>query len=649
MRKIPFISQLLASIVSLPRPSKRLIQILFDCVALMLAVWCSYVLRLGTGFVPNASQMLLIVIAPMVTVPVFVRMGLYRAIMRYLPDRAFWTILQAVTLGTLFWVLVVFLAELYGATGMPRSIPVIYWFVALAFTGGSRFLVRHMLSDPGESYLSGKTLIYGAGSAGSQLVAALRAGGDRSVAGFLDDNRSLMGQDVAGLRVFSPHSLPSLIETLGIEEVILCVPSASATRKLEIAAWLAQYRVKQRILPSISELAAGKYQVSRLKEIDIEDLLGRTRVNPDPELLSQAVQGKSVLITGAGGSIGSELSRMVAKNGPREIILVDASEAALYDINRHIRAEHPSLSRHPVLTNIADKEKVGALFARHQPDVVFHAAAYKHVPMLEVNPAEGVLNNVFGSYYLTRAAFEAGVATFVLISTDKAVWPSSVMGATKRWAELITRHFAKKAAQTGSGQRFLAVRFGNVLGSRGSVVPLFKEQIAKGGPVTVTDERMTRYFMAIPEAAELIVQSSALAKGGETFLLDMGEPVRIMTLAENMIRLAGLTVRSDANPKGDIEIVVTGMRKGEKLEEVLDHAQGDLEMTVHPKIRMVTTGEQREVNIDAALEKLRAALSKADHEELKQVLFAFAEAKQVEPFGVAESETAPLKKSMRLH
>lgn len=608
------------------RPWKRVVQVVFDFVALTGCVWLAYVLRIGTSFVPNPWQVGFMFLAPVIAIPFFIRLGLYRAILRYLPDRVIWTIIQAMTMATIIWVVLAFLAEMSGGTGVPRSVPLIYWALGTIVTGGTRFAIKNFMAVPSISNAQGRrTLIYGAGGAGTQLAAALGAGGDANIIGFLDDNRALQGHDIAGLRVFPTNGLADLVGALSVEDIILSIPSASSSKRLEIAGRLAELPVKLHTMPAIADLAAGKYSIGQLKEIDIEDLLGRMSIAPDPHLIQSMISGKTILVSGAGGSIGSELCRLVAANGPAKIILLETSEYALYQIDKTLRNNHAGIDITPTLGSTTNKSLVDQLFAQHDIDVVFHAAAYKHVPLLEDNTAEGIRNNVLGSYCLTKAAFAAGVDHFVLISTDKAVRPSSVMGATKRWSELLVRHFADLADENVTGQRFLSVRFGNVLGSTGSVVPLFKDQIAEGGPLTLTDRAMTRYFMAIPEAAGLIVQAAALSDGGETFLLDMGEPISILALAENMIRLAGLTVRTKDNPAGDITIEVTGARPGEKLHESLYYDPALCLTTTHPKIQMAKRRNRELKDIEGAIEMLKLALDDGNAKKLRKALFDFIE------------------------
>lgn len=606
----------------LPRGAKRAVLIGFDVVALFVVLWLSYSLRLGTQFVPRPSQIALMAIAPAVALPVFARMGLYRAVIRYLPERAMWTIIQAMLLATLFWVGILFLAEFWRIGFVPRSVPILYFMFGTIVIGGARFVAKLVLSDRNERR-QGEVVIYGAGAAGAQLASALRANGARYVAGFIDDDPSLIGRDVSGVRVHAPSRLEWLVSNVGVKEVIISLPAMDAQRRQSIFAELSKHPVKIRTLPAISDIASGKYIVNQVRAIDIDDLLGRSTVPPDPDLLRTMIEGRVILVSGAGGSIGSELCRLIVKWNPGKLILLEANEFSLYQIER-VLTKRSSVACVPVLGSVGDAALVRRVIGSHGVAVVFHTAAHKHVPLVEANPLEGVRNNVLGTRTIAMAALELGVEQFVLISTDKAVHPSNVMGATKRWAELIVRRYGRRST---TGQRFCAVRFGNVLGSNGSVLPLFEEQIAAGGPVTLTDNRMTRYFMSIHEAAELIVQAGALSEGGDVFLLDMGEPIRIRQLAESMIRLAGFTIRDDANPNGDIEISEIGARPGEKLTEELFYDPTRAKATRHPKILTATTGERPGNGLEMALAALEAALERQDEQAVRGILFQFIEGK----------------------
>lgn len=608
----------------LPRGSKRLILIGFDVLALLFALWLSFTIRLGSSFSPTVYHWVLIAVAPVLAIPVFVRLGLYRAVIRYLPERAIVTITQAMALATLLWVVGLYFAEATRFAVFPRTVPLFYFIFGTLVMGGSRFAAKAVLSPP-ESTIGREAgvVIYGAGTSGTQLAEALRTQGRNYVAAFLDDDPTLWGRDVAGYRVYPPAGLAELVRNRGVREVILSVSWADAPTRTRIIEQLSQLPVKIRTLPAISDLASGKYLVSQLRAIDIDDLLGRSAAPSDPKLLEAMLVGRTILVTGAGGSIGSELTRLIAKWHPKKLVLLEANEFALYEIERTLKLTDGTVVV-PVLGSVTDAALVRRTLAAEAVEVIFHAAAHKHVPLVESNALEGVRNNVIGTRVLVEAARDAGVERFVLISTDKAVRPSSVMGATKRWAELIVRHYGAEGADGDAARRrFCAVRFGNVLGSNGSVVPLFREQIAAGGPVTLTDERMTRYFMSIHEAAELIVQAGALSEGGDIFLLDMGQPIRIRELAENMIRLAGLSVRSPENPDGDIEIAVTGSRPGEKLYEELFYDPARATRTAQPRIFRSPSAARGTSDLPQALGRLEAALRAEDEKEMRRVLFDY--------------------------
>ena len=606
----------------LPRPWKRLILMAFDAAAIVFVLWLSYSLRLGTHFLPSSKQLLLMALAPVVALPVFYRMGLYHAVIRHLPERAVWTIFQAMSLATLVWLALLFLAEVTRIGELPRSIPVFYWLFGTILVTVGRFAAKYFLTRPVQyNARSNVVVIYGAGEAGVQLANALRSHGNNYVAAFIDEKESLQGRDVAGVRVYKPASLGALIDEFGVQEVLVSLPSASPLRRQEILADLSKHPVKIRALPAINDLVAGKYLVSQLREIDIDDLLGRSSVPADPDLLRQMLDKKIILVSGAGGSIGSELTKLIIKWRPAKLILLEANEFALYQIERILQGngEVPVV---PVLGSVTDEVLVYRTLKEHGVQVVFHAAAHKHVPLVEINALEGVRNNVFGTEVIARASRDLGVDHFVLISTDKAVRPTNVMGATKRWAEFIVSHYGTMAQET-RGAHFCIVRFGNVLGSNGSVVPLFKEQIASGGPVTLTDERMTRYFMSIHEAAELIIQAGALSRGGDVFLLDMGEPIHIRELAENMIRLAGLALRTESYPEGDIEINVVGQRPGEKLYEELFYDPASAQRTDHSKILRGTGGDRSRGEVEVALARLSEALREQNEPEVRRLLFEY--------------------------
>jgi len=609
-----------ARVIALPRRIKQAILVSFDFAALSIALWVSFCLRFDNWYIPrNLDQWAVIASAPLVTIPVFIRLGLYRAIVRYLPERALWTILKAMLIATVVWVVLAFLSQMTGRILVPRSVPIIYLGIGTFMIAGSRFVAKWVFLPKLDRQTAARkaVIIYGAGDAGVQLAHSLRS--THSIVGFLDDNPLLHRRELGGIRVYPPEKLGELVNEYGVSDLILSIASLPAQRRKEIVASVGVHGLKIRALPSIVDLVTGKYLVSQIKEIDVVELLGRSSVPPDPELIRQLVVGQSIMVSGAGGSIGSELCRKIARWKPQSLVLFEANEFALYQIEREL-AEVPDLIVVPVLGSVTDRVRVEQVLVQNDVKVVFHAAAHKHVPLVEANALEGIKNNVFGTATIAQAAYAHGIEHFVLISTDKAVRPTNVMGATKRWAELIVGDIASRARAEETGQNFCAVRFGNVLGSNGSVVPLFKKQIAQGGPITLTDAAMTRYFMSIQEAAELIVQAGGLSEGGDVFLLDMGEPMPISELAENMIKLAGLTVRTETNPGGDIAIVVTGMRPGEKLYEELFYDASSAQITQHAKIMRAASREYA-LDIEGALQAIRNAVEENDEVRARHILF----------------------------
>lgn len=508
----------------------------------------------------------------------------------------------------------------YGFQGIPRTVGILQPILLFLAVSGSRLLVRFWLGGLYRNILRRselpKALIYGAGTAGMQLASALQNSHELRVVGYLDDDVHLQGHSLNGLPVNAPEDLPELVESLQIRDVLLAIPSAGRQRRSEILKMLGEVHVVVRTLPSVAELAQGKVSISDLREPDVEDLLGRVPVVPDSVLLGRNIAGKTVLVTGAGGSIGSELCRQILGSGPRFLLLVEQSEFALYQIHQELQAIVPDgTGLVPLLGSVCDARRMRGIMTAWRPETIYHAAAYKHVPLVEHNPAEGIRNNVFGTLTAAQVAQEEGVADFVLISTDKAVRPTNIMGASKRLAELVLQAMAADA----SGTQFTMVRFGNVLGSSGSVVPLFRQQIRDGGPITLTDSEVTRFFMTIPEAAQLVIQAGAMAHGGDVFVLDMGEPVRIGDLARRMVELSGLSVRDEANPEGDIEIRVTGLRPGEKLYEELLIGNNP-QPTVHPRIMKAQEDYLPWPVLERKLAALGAALDANDVTAIRDLL-----------------------------
>ena len=517
--------------------------------------------------------------------------------------------------------------QITGIGGVPRTIPIIYAFICTFFLVGARLYVKWLLNSTYQStYLGKRTLIFNAGRAGRQLAASLNHSNDLTVFGFVDDSPALCGKDVDGLRVFASDRLDSLIERLKIEVVIIASTDLSGDRNKAILSLLEKHKVQVRVLPAISDIATGRHLVNMVREVDIGDLLGREPVTANPELLSQCITAKSVLVTGAGGSIGSELCRQILGLAPKRLVILESSEAALYQVDRQLRKLN-DCQLISVLGSVKERDKLKLLLQEYEIDTIYHAAAHKHVPLVEANIVEGVLNNIYGTRSLIDAAYECthlgdnskyrGPSNFILISTDKAVRPTNVMGATKRWAELILHDYADRVKDEGGSLIFSAVRFGNVLGSSGSVIPLFKEQIAQGGPVTVTHAEITRYFMSIHEAVELVIQAGSMARGGEVFLLDMGEPVKIVELARKMIALSGKA--------GQIDVVVTGLRPGEKLYEELLIGAENAQSTTHPKIMKATEPLEGDESLLDLLSKVEQLLKNNSKNELRELLLKVAQ------------------------
>ena len=576
-------------VLGLPRFLKRIIVLLVDTSLCIFATSVSFYLRLGF-WIPLSSEvewspLVAALISIAIAIPIFIVSGLYREVFRHSGWLALLSLIRAIALYAVLYALIF---SLIGIEGVPRTIGLIQPIILLILVGGCRGFASFWLSNAYRRELRlanlPRVLIYGAGDAGRQLASALSHSYEMQVVGFLDDDISQQGQNLLGRRIYDPNRLLSLVTDLKVSSVLLAIPSANRYRRNQILKLVRDAKVSVQTLPSVSDLAQGKVSTQDLRSLDIDDLLGRELVLPDSDLLSKNGHKKNVLVTGAGGSIGSELCRQILEQSPKTLILVDQSEFALYQIhqelsNRLSNLHLPQLEIIPLLASVTNQERMHAILKEYQPDIIYHAAAYKHVPLVEANPVEGIRNNVIGTLTMSKLAMELGVPNFVLISTDKAVRPTNVMGASKRIAEMILQALASNKPQT----RFSMVRFGNVLDSSGSVVPKFRQQIKDGGPVTITDLRITRFFMTIPEAAQLVIQAGAMATGGDVFLLDMGEPVRIVDLARRMIELSGLDVKDDLNPNGDIGIQEIGLRPGEKLyEELL--IEGSPEATAHPRI-----------------------------------------------------------------
>ena len=637
--------KLRVGMLGLPKRHKRAVQVVTDVLLVWLALWLAFLVRLGIEDLlgPIKTHFWLFMSAPVVAIPIFIRFGMYRAVMRYFGNDALIAICKAVSLSALLLALVVFWYSNHEAV-VPRSIVFNYWWLSLVMIGGLRLMMRqYFLGDwftasqyvPFANRDNGltKVAIYGAGAAGNQLVAALRMGRVMRPVAFIDDDSSIADRVISGLQVYKPKYIQQMIDVTGAEEILLAVPSSSRGRRREILTLLEQFPLHVRSVPGFMDLASGRVKVDDIQEVDIADLLGRDAVPAQADLLELCVVDQTVLVTGAGGSIGSELCRQILSLKPKTLLLYEHSEYNLYNILSELE---PRISREslpvrllPILGSVRDQNKLLDIMKTWRVDTVYHAAAYKHVPMVEHNIAEGVLNNVIGTLSTAQAALQAGVANFVLISTDKAVRPTNVMGSTKRLAELTLQALSREVAPVFFGDRFnvsrvnktrfTMVRFGNVLGSSGSVIPLFHKQITSGGPLTVTHPKITRYFMTIPEAAQLVIQAGSMGQGGDVFVLDMGEPVKIAELAEKMIHLSGLSLRSEKNPQGDIAIEFTGLRPGEKLYEEL--LIGDnVSATQHPMIMSANEDHLPWEVLKAKLSELLAAIDQDDYPRVRQLL-----------------------------
>lgn len=629
----------LAAILKLPRLAKQGMVLVLDIVAAMITLWLAFYLRLDQTGLPQGDQIYVYLMAVLGFIPVFIFFGLYRTIFRYTGIPALVTMTCAVGVyGVLLFISLLVLQ----LNGVPRSVGIIQPVLFLLLSGAWRVAARYVLSTAGgkasAAYTKNKLLIYGAGEAGVQTAFALDVMRQYQVLGFIDDDVAKIGRTINGMPIISPDKVEGFVLRYGITDILLAIPSLQRHRRREIIDALTALSVHVRSLPGMLDLASGNISVADFQELDVEDLLGRPPVKPDHQLLAKNLRDKVVLVTGAGGSIGSELCRQIVQERPRQLILVEHSEFGLYAIHRELegmcKERGFEVEIIPRLASIRNLGRLRGIFRQFQPQSVYHAAAYKHVPMVQSNPSEGIFNNVFGTLNAARAAMEAGVENFVLISTDKAVRPTNVMGATKRMAELVLQAMAEaqsvdfsridlargELAEPAVANRtnFCMVRFGNVLGSSGSVVPLFRSQLKRGGPLTVTHKDVIRYFMTIPEAAQLVLQAGAMGKGGEVFVLDMGKPVKIMDLARRMIQLSGMTVKDEAHPGGDIAIEVVGLRPGEKLYEELligDNPEG----TDHERIMKAHEQYLSWPELLPHLLRLRAAAREGEVEAIHEV------------------------------
>lgn len=612
------ISRLTAPVLGLPRMAKRIVAILVDMSLCVLTVWLAYYMRLGEFVALSGNALIATAVSIGISLFVFTVFGLYRAIFRYSDWPALMTIARAVAIYGLLY------SAIFTAVGInevPRTVGIIQPILLLLFVSASRVLARMWLGERYQNILKkssrSKVLIYGAGRTGRQLAAAMVNSHEMQVVGFLDDDDKLYGNILNGQPIYNPRDLVSIASTFSVSAVLLAMPGISRKRRNEILGQIRNVQVSVRTLPSFNDIAQGKVKISDLQELDIDDLLGREPVAPSYSLLEKNIANKVVLVTGAGGSIGSELCRQILSIEPQTLLLIEQSEFALYAIHQELeeRSTGTEIKLIPLLASVQNESRMSEIMATWRPHTVYHAAAYKHVPLVEHNPNEGIKNNVFGTLKTAKAAIANGVADFVLISTDKAVRPTNIMGASKRLAEMVLQALAATKPVTN----FVMVRFGNVLGSSGSVVPKFREQIRDGGPITLTHTEITRYFMTIPEAAQLVIQAGAMATEGDVYVLDMGDPVKIMDLARRMIQLSGLVVQDHLNPDGDISIEITGLRPGEKLYEELLIGNNPTP-TAHPRIMKAHENFIELAALEVKLQPLEAVLEVNNVKQIRQLL-----------------------------
>lgn len=605
-------------ILALPRSVKRIVVLIVDTCLCVLTVWLAYYLRIGEFINLTGNALIASGVSVAIALPVFVVTGLYRAIFRY----SGWPALLAVTRAIIIYgVIYSTIFTVVGFPDVPRTLGIIQPILLLLFVGASRALARFWLGDQYQNILNRamrpKAMIYGAGKAGRQLASAMTNSHEMQIVGFLDDDDRLHGHVLNGLPIYDPLDLQIIKTNLEISVVLLAMPNINRARRNEILNMVQNAHISVRTLPSMSDLVEGKINFSDVRELDIDDLLGRDPVTPNQILLAKNVSNKIVLVTGAGGSIGSELCRQIIFLRPKKLLLVEQSEFALYTIHQELVAKlvDAEISIVPLLASVQSYDRMSEIISTWRPDTIYHAAAYKHVPLVEHNPAEGIKNNVFGTLNTALAASEHQITNFILVSTDKAVRPTNIMGASKRLAEMVLQALNESPTQTV----FSMVRFGNVLGSSGSVIPKFRQQIRDSGPITITHPEITRYFMTIPEAAQLVIQAGAMAKGGDVFVLDMGESVKILDLARRMIDLSGLTVKDENNEEGDIEIKIIGLRPGEKLYEELLIGNNP-QTTTHPRIMKAAEDFMIWQELQGELKSLENALNENDVTEIRSIM-----------------------------
>jgi len=601
----------------LERIYKQFIMLLVDILTLVFALWFSFVLRLGEIWPAEyiESSWWLFLIFPIVMVPLFVRLGLYRAVLQYVGIKVITTTFQATTISCL---VIGFLMMFFRESNLPRSVLPIFWFISNVFVITTRFLFKGYLYS-WDSFVNARkqTIIYGAGNAGFQLVESLTKSEIYAPVAFIDDDKTKQGTILNYLEVFAFDKIEELIKKKEAKVLLFAVPSATHKQRMQILRRLTKFPIEVKVLPSMDNIVDGVVSIDNIKHVEVGDILGRNPVPPKKELLKRNIKDKNIVVTGAGGSIGSELSRQIIKLSPKKVILIDNSEFNLYTIHQEISSLLNNVEIIPLLCTVTNYHQLKKVISEHKVNTIYHAAAYKHVPMVELNVVSGVYNNVVGTYNIAKVADELQVENMVLVSTDKAVRPTNVMGASKRFSEFVLQAFADNSSTC-----FSMVRFGNVLDSAGSVVPLFRKQIKEGGPVTVTHRNITRYFMTIPEAVQLVLQSGTMAKGGDVFVLDMGEPIKIIDLAYKMIHLSGLTPIDNENPDGDIRIEFTGLRPGEKLyEELL--IGNDVEQSAHPRIMQA---KESKLSMDILLnciQIIKQARENQDEKNVKDLLLKY--------------------------
>ena len=606
----------LETLLSLPRNVKKTFFVIHDILMVFIAFWFAQSLRVQySDEWASMANWLAFGSTAFLTIALFVKLGLYRAVTRFVSTR----VLTAAAFGSLISAVLFCLTTLIFERKLHLALPIVYFLLLVVCITSSRMILRAILTDRHKKQMV-PVIIYGAGQSGRQLLEAIKQVNEYSAVAFVDDNPKIRRTVIYDLTVYGPEDIQSLIDRYGVEKILLAIPSSTQEERRHIIQSLEKYKCEVLTIPGMKDLVDGKIKVSALKKISVVDLLGRDPVAPRSELMGADITGKTVMVTGAGGSIGSELCRQILKCRPSKLLLFELSEFSLYSIDKELRETQAAAGSQievvPLLGSVQNKERLISVMTAYGVETVYHAAAYKHVPMVEFNTIEGIRNNVFGTLLCAQAAVESGVSTFVLISTDKAVRPTNTMGASKRMAELCLQALA---AEPGQQTRFCMVRFGNVLGSSGSVVPVFEKQIAEGGPITLTHQDITRYFMTIPEAAQLVIQAGAMGKGGDVFVLDMGESVKIIDLAKQMINLSGLRLKDENHPDGDIEIKITGLRPGEKLYEEL--LIGDeVQKTTHPRIMTASEVMLPWDKLHDILSRMESACRKMNQTELRALL-----------------------------